>query len=80
MSLEQFEIALRKHYQVSLALLEQIKRGVDLASTEEERRTAEERYRQFLHLHQSVEERYRKYWEDCESGVGVAERDISDAQ
>ncbi len=79
MSLEHFEILIRNHYHTSLALLEQMKRGVDLASTDEGRREAEERYRQMLQLHQRVEEKYRRYWETNEQDVKVNDYDISDS-
>lgn len=80
MSLEQFEITLRRHYHVSLALLQQAKWGIGWASTEEGRREAEERYRRLLRLHRSVEESYRRVWGNRPPGIGMTDSDLSDLQ
>jgi hypothetical protein len=70
MNLEQIEIVIRRHYQVSLALLEQGKRAIEAAPTEADRREAEERYRRMLSLHQRVEENYQRLWKECDPGAG----------
>ena len=70
MTLERFEILIHKHYHVSLDLLEQVKRGIELAATEEGSREAEERYRQMLRLHQHMEKQYLKYWRIPSSEMG----------
>ncbi len=78
MILEQFEIFIRKHYYISLDLLEKMKQGVERASAEDGRREAEDRYQKFLSLHRVVEMKYQKYWGPSGPGVAVTEREIPD--
>lgn len=67
MTLEHSEILVFRHYHASLALLNQVERSIETASTTVEgHRAAVERYQKMLQLHQLVEERYQQLWlEPC---------------